>query len=172
MACKDCFFLLLLYSAVASSLGFGPRFDSLKGGYGAGSNHHLDRLRCRASNSEEDHHEESYSLHFEPRYETGDGGELTISRLFISQPFVLHASMFGVKNPFDIEPLIREPASPSEQSTDLEDGSDQDCAIPEEYKRFAEEREIDVMDYLGLKRAEPLKVSNGPSETDELGEWE
>jgi len=92
-------------------------------------------------------------------------GETVQNRLFICQPlFVFDSSMFGVDNPYETAPLQQQP---HEQEDD-----DQDCGIPDEYKKIAERSEIDVMAYLGLKRAEPLLTNRNVDEDDLVGEWE
>ena len=163
-----------------SALGFGPRFEPLKGNCGgrAGRTALCGGSRS-ASYSDEDHEQEGpessswnmYSLHYENRYETDWNGELIQSRVFISKPFVVDASMFGLANPFDLESFVDMSRPTSKADVQDDDDDDVDCAIPEHYKIIAESGGIDVMAYLGLTRAMPLQV-NAPSDSSILGEWE
>ena len=168
---------LLLSISVVSALGFGPRFEPLKGGRGerAGRTAHSRS----ASFSNEDHEHEgpessswnTYSLHYENRYETGRNGELIHSRVFISKPFVVDASMFGLAHLFDLESFVDLSRPAIETNGQDDDDDDVDCAIPDRYKIIAENNGIDVMAYLGITRAKPLRV-NSPSDSAILGEWE
>jgi hypothetical protein len=76
--------------------------------------------------------------------------------------------MFGLANPFDLESFV-DKSSPTSDA-DVQDDDDVDCAIPDHYKIMAESSGIDVMAYLGLTRAKPLRV-NAPSDSSILGEW-
>lgn len=167
---------LLLSTSLASALGFGPRFEPLKGGRGERAGR--TELCKSASFSDEDHEREgpessswhTYSLHYESRYETGRNGELIHSRVFISKPFVVDASMFGLANPFDLESFV-DLSRPFDADVQDDDDDDTDCAIPDRFKIIAENSGIDVMAYLGLTRAKTLRV-NAPSDSTILGEWE
>ena len=173
MACKNRLHLLLFCASIVSSLGFGPRFEPLHGGCGGRASH---TSLCRTASFFEDDYEHdgltssswhTFSLHYENRYETGLNGELIQSRIFISEPFSMDVSIFGFANPVDPESLVDE----SRPTFDVafEDEDDLSCAIPENYKKIAENSGIDVVAYLGLTRAKPLLI-NTPSDT--AGEWE
>ena len=152
--------LLLLCGFPCLTVAFGPRFEPVK--YGARTNRQVF-----AENENEEEHQNlvsqqrSYSLHYENRYEEIDG-EYFQSRLFISEPFILDASVFGIINPYD-------------KLTEGEDddafaacGEDcEECAIPEEYKLV--ENPIDVMAYLGIRRAEAIRVVGN---NFSAGNWE
>lgn len=78
----------------------------------------------------------------------GLDGDL-IPRLFISRPLLVDFDVFGVMNPFD-EAI--ELASEEDFDTD-----DEDCIIPDEYKRLNPEDAAYVLDYLGIRRAKPVQ---------------
>lgn len=97
----------------------------------------------------------SFKLHYESRYSEADGVVLH-HRIFISEPFVLDSSAFGVVNPFDkfSEKIAK---SFRDELCDVDDEDCTGCPIPEEYKKIAAESTIDVVSFLGLRRAEPLR---------------
>jgi hypothetical protein len=153
---------------VVSVDAWGAVFEPIKGGFSG-------RTALRATNENEEEHESasrhrhssgdlsriSYTLHYESRY-VDVNGELLRSRLFIAEPLVLDAAMFGIKNPYDSVDgdLLDEDY--------LSCGEDcMECPIPEEYKEIAAENKIDVMAFLGLRRAEPIRVDRHLQ-----GEWE
>lgn len=153
-------YLLFLFGSTIT-FAFGPTFEVVKGGLGAGTS----RKAFAGDENEESGvylgtRKPGYSLHFENRFEEIDG-EYIQSRFFISEPFILDASMFGIVNPYDI----------------LGDGVDggafaacgedcEECAIPEEYKQI--ENPVDVMAYLGIRRAEPIRATVHRT----AGDWE
>jgi len=166
--------LLILCSPaiLRTAVAFETRFEPLKGGYG-GSRRRIWKAEFSGDHQEEKeehrhHQSRGYTLHFENRYESVDG-ETIHSRLFISEPFVLDAAMFGVANPYEaaVDPALPAVDTPTENYEDVDDS--QDCAIPDEYKKMAELTQVDVMAFLGIKRAVPLRA-NGLS--DAVGEWE
>lgn len=96
--------------------------------------------------------ESSYTLHSEET-DTYVDGERSRQRLFISQPFLWEPSIDDIHLSFD--------AFEAPCGEDCEE-----CLIPEEYKLVSSEEAIDVMAFLGIRRAEPLQASR-PSR-----EWE
>jgi hypothetical protein len=159
--------LFLLFGFPCLTVAFGPRFESLKGGVGA---------RTSRKAFTDDEHEEDplnfkslrkrgvgYTLHYENRYKE-IGGEYFQCRLFISEPFFLDVSLFGIVNPFDTHAGIEDDDILAACGDDCVE-----CAIPEEYKRIASENPIDVMAFLGIRRAEPIRVAGNHHSA---GDWE
>jgi len=135
-----------------------------KGGGGSRTRSNWGRQAREFPGDEAEQQDRSYTLHYESRYEMNLNGETVQNRLFICQPlFVFDSSMFGVDNPYE--------TAPPQQQQQHEQEDDRDCGIPDEYKKIAERSEIDVMAYLGLKRAEPL-LANKNVDDDLVGEWE
>jgi hypothetical protein len=157
--------LIFLFGVPSLTVAFGPPFDPLKGGYGARTS-----LKTVADNDEEvpnvgsgKRGVTSYTLHYENRYEEVDG-EFFQSRLFISEPFILDASLFGIVNPYDIQ------AGSEDDDVFAACGEDcEECAIPDEYKRVASDNSMDVMAYLGIRRAQPIRLA---SHHHSAGDWE
>jgi hypothetical protein len=97
----------------------------------------------------------SFKLHYESRYREADG-VLLHHRIFISEPFFLDSSAFGVVNPFD-KTGEKFTENFTDELCDVDDEDCNGCPIPEEYKKIAAENTIDVVSFLGLRRAEPLR---------------
>ena len=133
-----CFLLVCL---VAPAFAWGPTFEALKGG-----------LTTALKSADRDHEDwdwmdRTHTLHYEDT-DTHVDGEPLRSRLFISQPLLWEPSTLD-----NIYPTFNDMEAPRGEDCD-------ECLIPEEYKIVANEDEaIDVMAFLGLRRAEPLQVT-------------
>lgn len=153
---------LLLCGFPYLTIAFGPRFEPVKGGYGVGTS----RKAVVDNENEEEHQslgyrKRGYTLHYENRYEEIDGKYFQ-SRLFISEPFILDASIFGIVNPYDVLAGTEDGDAFAACGEDCEE-----CAIPEEYKAI--ENPMDVMAYLGIRRADPIRVAGNHLSA---GDWE
>jgi hypothetical protein len=174
VACRCLMLSLLLLLLIGLVSAFGPRLEP--GG-------HIVTTDLRMSlrtGSDQDSDNESqvspshrFALHYESRFEEING-EIFQSRLFISEPFVFDSSSFGIVNPFDDFALVE--ANAFSNSYDEYDDDDVlscrgddcvDCSIPEEYRQI--ENPIDVLAYLGLRRAKPLQA---PTFDKSIGDWE
>jgi len=152
---KSILLLLLLLDLLVPAEAWGGLFEPKKGGY------HLETLLKMVEGDHDDgvvessptFLEESYLLNFEEQEEHVDGERLR-DGLFLSEPFLWDASHFE-------DTALQGWEDPCGISCDEEE-----CAIPEDYKVAAAESDIDVMDFLGIHRAEPLQVNL------QGGEWE
>lgn len=162
--------LLFLCGVPWLTLAFGPRFEFLKCGFGATTS---QKVFADSENEEKHLNSESsrksglgYALHYENRYEE-IGGKYFQSRLFISEPFFMDEFIFGTVNPYAAR------ASGVDDNILAACGEDcVECAIPDEYKRAAYENPIDVMAYLGIRRAEPISVAGFHHSISAAGDWE
>jgi hypothetical protein len=148
--------LLLFFLIPHHTVAFGPGLESVKGA-------HRSRTNRFAISDYDDHDRDirenlnsrnrAYTLHYETIVEKIDG-EFFHSRLFVSEPFYIDSTMFGIVNPFDVHVAG---TSTEDSNFDTCSGDDcVECAIPEEYKFVG--TPIDVMAYLGIKRAESIRV--------------
>lgn len=138
----------------------------LKGGCGG-----KGRLVMKIASSRSEEDDEYYHQHKQKRHT--DDEFAIMARILVSEPLVVDLSMFGVTNPFE-DPFsyAMEEIGGLQNPDEIEDDSNSfDCAIPEEYKRLAELNPIDVMTFLGIRRAEPLRMID-PSLNANLKEWE
>jgi hypothetical protein len=133
----------LLFCLLSPANAWGTTFEPLKGGYGMST-----ALKVSDRDHEEgDWMEQTHTLHYEDT-DTYLDGEPLRSRIFISQPLLWEPSMLD-----DILPTFDDMEAPCGEDCD-------ECLIPEEYKIFAnEEAAVDVMAFLGIRRAEPLQVT-------------
>jgi hypothetical protein len=133
----------LLFCLLSPAIAWGPTFEPLKGGYG---------MATALKASDRDHEdwdwmgEQTHTLHYEDT-DTYVDGEPLRSRLFISQPLLWEPSMLD-----DIHPTFNSIEAPCGEDCD-------ECLIPEEYKIVANEEAVDVMAFLGIRRAEPLQAT-------------
>jgi hypothetical protein len=172
------FQLFLLLQLLGLYRAFRPRHER-QGGRGAAATA-IDRLKCLFSHqsSGDENVPQRYSLHYESRYEEING-EYFQSRLFISEPFVLDPSTFGIVNPFDdlVSATSNWNTALVPTPTDVDEGGSNDsfcgeecdeCAIPDEFK-LVDVNPIEVMAYLGLQRAKPLQ---SPKVYMTMADWE
>jgi hypothetical protein len=132
----------LLVCLLAPAIAWGPTFEALQGGYG---------MTTALKSADRDHEdwdwmEQTHTLHYEDT-DTHVDGEPLRSRIFISQPLLWEPSTLD-----NIYPTFDDMEAPCGEDCD-------ECLIPEEYKIVANEEAIDVMAFLGLRRAEPLQVT-------------
>ena len=133
-------------------LAFGPRLESLKGGYGS----RMSRTamadydeREREQERESQTHRRRYSPYHDDLRIHNDLDFFHGSLLYAGN-FRVDSTMFGIDNPFDLLP-----ASADNNLLDICNGEDcEECSIPEEYKQV--ENPIDILMYLGIQRAEPI----------------
>jgi hypothetical protein len=168
--CLGLSLLLLLLVGLVSA--FGPRLEPV-------GRIVANDLQMSQSGSDQDEggldkqsHSRRFALHYENRFEEVNG-EIFQSRLFISEPFLFDSSSFGIVNPFDDFALV-DANTFSNSYDEYEDdilscrGDDcGDCSIPEEYRQI--EDPIDVLAYLGLRRAKPLQA---PTFDTSIRDWE
>jgi hypothetical protein len=129
-----------LSSVIVVSDAWGPLFEPMKGGLGM-----LTVLRARDRDDDsDDYHTYRASLEhtYLMEYYEEDPAEILRKQLFKSNEYVLKESLFAEAE-VEIECV----------------GEDcEECLIPEEFKPMPGEETIDVMAFLGIRRAEPLKV--------------
>lgn len=153
-------YLLLSYEVVA----FGPRLDSLKAGFGSQTN----RLTLAASGNDHDLERElenrdcrrKLSLYrYEEIHNNKDTShDLFSKRIIAAEPFIMDPAMFGIDNPFDSSKLGAISTELNNfYSDNIDDDCDIECSIPEEYKYV--DQPIDVLMYLGIRRAEPVRTT-------------
>jgi hypothetical protein len=168
--CLRIFFLLLLL--VGLVFAFGPRLEP--GGRSVATDLQMSQSGSDSDSGglEKQSHSRRFALHYESRFEEVNG-EIFQSRRFISEPFMFDSSSFGIVNPFDDFALVNANTF-SDSYDEYEDdilscGGDDcvDCFIPEEYRHI--ENPIDVLAYLGLRRAEPLQA---PTFDIRITDWE
>ena len=143
------FFLYLLPLHIV--LAFGPKLESLKGGYGS------SRAAMAEYDEQEQHESEDYKRtsrryspyhHDDPRMQ--HDLDFFHGSLFHTGNFRVDSTMFGIDNPFD---LLN--TSTDNNVGDLCNGEDcEECSIPEEYKNV--DNPIDVLLYFGIQRAKPI----------------
>jgi hypothetical protein len=133
---------VLLFCLLSPTIAWGPTFEPLKGGYGMST-----ALKISGGDHEDwDWMDPTYSLHYEDT-DTNVDGEPLRQRMFISQPLLW-------------EPSILDDVLPIFDSFEAPCGEDcESCLIPEEYKIVAKDEAVDVMAFLGIRRAEPLQVA-------------
>jgi hypothetical protein len=129
----------LLFCLLSPAIAWGPTFEPLKGGYGM-------TTALKSADDDWDWMDPTYSLHYEDT-DTYVDGEPLRSRMFISQPLLWEPSMLD-----DIHPTFDNIEAPCGEDCES-------CLIPEEYKVVANEEAVDVMAFLGIRRAEPLQVA-------------
>jgi hypothetical protein len=132
----------LLFYLLSPAIAWGPIFEPLKGGYGMGT----ARKAADRDYEDWDWMEQTHTLHYEDT-DTQVDGEPLRSRIFISQPLLWEPSTLD-----DIYPTFNDLEAPCGEDCD-------ECLIPEEYKIVASEEAVDVMAFLGIRRAEPLQVT-------------
>ena len=155
------------YPETASA--WGPIFETLHKGWNigtalrtlensnnnGGSHEEEERSSSRKSNNKKQllghAHQPTFTFHFE----TFDPN-MMLGMDPILQP-ILHSKQPLAWNP--IESLYIS-ATQDQCMGDDDDDCDEECKIPEEYKT-AEGASFDVMAYLGISRAEPLRVKEG-----------
>jgi hypothetical protein len=174
VACRCLRLSLLLLPLFGLVSAFGPRLEPC----GRIVAKHL-QMSLSQSGSDQDgggldkqSHSRRFALHYESRFEEVNG-EIFQSRLFNPEPFMFDSSSFGIINPFDDFALM-DANTFSNSYDEYEDdllscGGDDcvDCSIPEEYRHV--ENPIDVLAYLGLRRAEPLQA---PTFDTSIRDWE
>lgn len=128
---------------------WGPTFEPLVKGGSRWRRIALYNTGADQSDDFQTTNQVGYQLRYESRLE-----ESGFRRMFISEPFVLDSSMFGVVNPYD-QGFDEDDLSQSCTGQDCDD----DCPIPDEYKQIAEKESIDVMGFLGLRRSHPIDSS-------------
>ena len=146
--------LLFLYSLpLHIVLAFGPRLESLKGGYGS----RMSRTAMAEYDDQEEHESQNYKLtgrryspyHDDPRMQ--HDLDLFYGSLLYIRHFQVDSTMFGIDNPFDIQPT----STDDHDVIDFCDGDDcEECLIPEEYKHV--DSPIDVLMYFGIQRAKSI----------------
>jgi hypothetical protein len=132
----------LLFCLLSPAIAWGPTFEPLTAGYGMAT-----ALKAADRDHEDwDWMEQTHTLHYEDT-DTYVDGESLRSRIFISQPLLW-------------EPSMLDDIYPSFDSIEAPCGEDcEECLIPEEYKIKANEEAVDVMAFLGIRRADPLLVT-------------
>lgn len=144
-----CLRLSLLVAFVDPLLAWGPLYEPLKGNFGRVAT----QLKARSDDEEVDSYpatlERTYTLHYKEEGDLYDG-EILRQRVFISEPCGMDESLFSALY-----------GSDSDSSSCGEDC--EECPIPEEFRLPT--GTIDVMAFLGIQRAEPIKV-------ERLREWE
>lgn len=142
--------LLFLCLMSQHVVAFGPRLESLKGGYG-----------CRTSRTaitgyderEREHPKRRRSSPYHEDPYMRDDIDFFYESWFNVGDFLVDSTMFGIDNPFEILPT-----SADNDVFDLCTGNEcVECSIPEEYKRV--DNPIDVLVYLGIQRAKPIVAS-------------
>uniref|UniRef100_A0A7S3P3N5 Uncharacterized protein n=1 Tax=Amphora coffeiformis TaxID=265554 RepID=A0A7S3P3N5_9STRA len=149
---------LVFFGCPETSFAWGPIFEPLKSwnmgtalralenSNNHGSSHEEEEGSSRNNEKQTRHSKPAFTFHFE----TFDLGMDPIL-----QP-IIH----------DSKPLLWDPieslyiAPPEDECMGDDDDCDEECKIPEEYKT-AEGASFDVMAYLGISRAEPLRAMEG-----------
>jgi hypothetical protein len=132
----------LLCCLLSPAIAWVPTLEPLQVGYGMAT-----ALKATDRDHEDwDGMEQFHTLHYEDT-DTHVDGEPLRSRIFISQPLLWEPSTLD-----DIYPTFDDLEAPCGEDCD-------ECLIPEEYKIVANEEAVDVMAFLGIRRAEPLQVT-------------
>jgi hypothetical protein len=151
--------LFALSSALACNSkvsAFGPRIESAYSFHGSSST----AIKGAAS-AERDEDEERHRGVMAPKhaYTLPQSGDSVFDLLYnqngegillpVDEPFVMEDLLSGLLEQYE-----------SSIATDEDCGADcESCLIPEEFKRFPNDQEFDVMAYLGIKRAKPVQAT-------------
>ena len=139
-------FAVLFLTLADICKAWGPIFEPLKGGWNIGT-----ALRALRNGAEDEEHPRGERL---PRHQ--------------HDSFMFYFQSRGDMNPI-LKPIIAwEESFPFLDSTEslfvedecVGDDCEEECSIPDEYKT-PEAEQIDVMAYLGITRAEPIRVREG-----------
>lgn len=152
--CQQSRRLFFLYSLpLHIVLAFGPKLESLKGGYGT----RMSRTAIADYDEREEHEGEDYKrtsrrylsyYHDDPRMQ--HDLDFFHGSLFHTGNFRVDSTMVGIVNPFDM--------LQSSTDTNVDDFCSsedcEECSIPEEYKLV--DNPIDVLAYFSIQRAKPI----------------
>jgi hypothetical protein len=140
------FGFLLVFSLPLTAMGWGTVFDTFRVGYGTST-----ALRLRSSDTDDDFDSQNRLGSLEKAYGSLDADfheEILVrGAVYGGEPVLWDASLFGDDSSFDFE-------FPCGEDCD-------DCLIPEEYKIDAREN-IDVMAFLGIRRADSIEAKRLP----------
>lgn len=140
--------LLLLSCLVVSTAAWGAIFEPVKGGFGG----ILTALKARERDDDEEYQfyraslENTYLLEY---YEE-DPAELVRKSLFEASQSLFQDELYAES----LELL----------ETECTGDDCDECLIPDEFKTLPGEETIDVMTFLGIRRAEPLRVERKSSD--------
>lgn len=145
--------LVLLSSLLAQANAWGPIFEPLKGGgWNVG---HGSTVLWAAASGEDDEHNNNQRLPPSPPstffYQNFD-----LHQLFLDYPITTGENLVFQWEKLDDFVLVDE----NDEEECIGNECEEECSIPDEYKTLEGEA-IDVMGFLGIKRAEPLRVREG-----------
>ena len=147
---------IFLLFAIERAMAWGPLFEPLKGGWNMG------RTALQALHSSSDSHkEEEQEDSAQRRLRTQTNRQQQHSTFYyedVDFHQILNRPMASSLS-FDWNSILDDLLIVEDECFGAE--CEQECSIPEEYKTTKGGENFDVMGYLGIKRAEPLRVKEG-----------
>ena len=140
---------LVMLLAVDFCSAWGPIFEPLKGGWNMG------RTALQALKSSSDGHEKEEDRRLQQQqqqHSTFYYDDVDFHQILNPPSMVSSSLVFEWGSLWEDLFIVEEECFGAE--------CEEECSIPEEYKT-PEAEEFDVMGYLGIKRAEPLRVKEG-----------